>query len=157
MRKKPFSQTKLGKFLKEKAPALLDTVGEVLPDSGSLGVVKNLIKASTMSREDKEKAQAEVIALEYKLQELNAKDRQSARELYAQDSDIQRIFSVLFLVFYVILTLIVLWGVYLFAVDNVTLPNYIVGFISTIYGAFSVKINTIIDFFFGSSSHGKAV
>jgi len=35
--------TNLGKWLKEKAPSVLDTVGDLLPDSGGLGIVKNLI------------------------------------------------------------------------------------------------------------------
>jgi hypothetical protein len=36
--------TKLGGWLKEKAPNVLDTVGELLPDKGGLGIVKNLLK-----------------------------------------------------------------------------------------------------------------
>ena len=35
--------TKLGGWLKEKAPNVLDTVGGLLPDKGALGLVKNLI------------------------------------------------------------------------------------------------------------------
>lgn len=35
--------TKLGAWLKDKAPDILDTVGDLLPDSGGLGVVKNLL------------------------------------------------------------------------------------------------------------------
>lgn len=35
--------TNLGKWLKEKAPNVLDTVGDLLPDQGALGVVKNLL------------------------------------------------------------------------------------------------------------------
>ena len=35
--------TNLGKWLKEKAPSVLNTVGELLPDQGALGVVKNLL------------------------------------------------------------------------------------------------------------------
>ena len=35
--------SKLGKFLKEKAPNVLNIVGDILPDSGALGIVKNLI------------------------------------------------------------------------------------------------------------------
>jgi len=35
--------TALGGWLKQKAPGILDTVGDLLPDSGGLGVVKNLI------------------------------------------------------------------------------------------------------------------
>jgi len=36
--------TKLGAWLKEKAPNVLDTVGDLLPDKGGLAIVKNLIK-----------------------------------------------------------------------------------------------------------------
>ena len=35
--------TKLGKWLKSKAPNVLSTVGDLLPDHGALGLVKNLI------------------------------------------------------------------------------------------------------------------
>ena len=35
--------TKLGAWLKEKAPSVLDTVGDLLPDQGALGIVKNLL------------------------------------------------------------------------------------------------------------------
>jgi hypothetical protein len=41
--KKRIKDTKLGKWLAEKAPGILEVVGELLPDSGALGVVKNLI------------------------------------------------------------------------------------------------------------------
>ena len=35
--------TKLGGWLKGKAPKVLDMVGDLLPDKGALGVVKNLL------------------------------------------------------------------------------------------------------------------
>ena len=41
--RKKIKDTKLGKWLAEKAPGILNVVGELLPDSGALGVVKNLI------------------------------------------------------------------------------------------------------------------
>jgi hypothetical protein len=41
--KKKIRDTKLGKWLRDKAPSVLDTVGDLLPDSGGLGVVKNLL------------------------------------------------------------------------------------------------------------------
>ena len=43
MERKKIKDTKLGKWLKEKAPGVLDTVGDLLPDQGALGVVKNLL------------------------------------------------------------------------------------------------------------------
>ncbi len=41
--KDKIKDTKLGAWLKDKAPSVLDTVGELLPDKGALGVVKNLL------------------------------------------------------------------------------------------------------------------
>lgn len=41
--KKKIKDTKLGIWLKEKAPGILGIVGDLLPDSGALGVVKNLL------------------------------------------------------------------------------------------------------------------
>ena len=41
--KKKIKDTKLGGWLKSKAPQVLEVVGDLLPDSGGLGVVKNLI------------------------------------------------------------------------------------------------------------------
>jgi len=43
MEKNKIKDTALGGWLKQKAPGILDTVGDLLPDSGGLGVVKNLI------------------------------------------------------------------------------------------------------------------
>ena len=40
---KKIKDTGLGKWLKEKAPAVLDVAGDLLPDQGALGVVKNLL------------------------------------------------------------------------------------------------------------------
>ena len=43
MSEKKIKDTKLGSWLKDKAPNVLSVVGNLLPDSGGLGVVKNLI------------------------------------------------------------------------------------------------------------------
>ena len=57
MSKKKFKETKVGVFLKEKAPNILNTVGEFLPDQGGLGIVKNLITSdNTIEPKDKETA-----------------------------------------------------------------------------------------------------
>ena len=59
MSKKKFNETKVGKFLSQVAPKLLNTVGGVLPDSGALGVLRNIItEAPTVdiTPEDREKA-----------------------------------------------------------------------------------------------------
>ena len=55
--KKKFKETKIGAFLKNKAPKILDGIGDVLPDNGAFGIVKNLISSdSNISAEDKEMA-----------------------------------------------------------------------------------------------------
>ena len=41
--KDKIKDTRLGSWLKDKAPTVLDTVGELLPDKGALGIVKNLL------------------------------------------------------------------------------------------------------------------
>ena len=52
--KKRFKDTKVGAFLKEKAPDILDQVGDFLPDQGSLGLIKNIIsKDKYLSPKDK--------------------------------------------------------------------------------------------------------
>lgn len=43
MSEKKLKDTKVGQWLREKAPSVLDVVGDVLPDRGVLGVVKNLV------------------------------------------------------------------------------------------------------------------
>lgn len=53
--------TKLGAWIKEKAPHLMETVGELLPDSGGLGVVKNLLSIEKVDPEEvKARIDAEV-------------------------------------------------------------------------------------------------
>jgi hypothetical protein len=54
--------TKLGAWLKDKAPGILDTVGDLLPDKGGLGVVKNLLdrEPDIDPEEAKAKLEAEV-------------------------------------------------------------------------------------------------
>jgi len=74
---KKLKNTKIGKFLAEKAPHVLDVAGALLPDAGLLGVVKNLIdKDPSLSPEDKEQIHQQLVEL-YKLE---VEDRDSARK-----------------------------------------------------------------------------
>ena len=41
--KKSLKETKIGAFLASKAPKVLNAIGDVLPNQGTLGIVKNLI------------------------------------------------------------------------------------------------------------------
>lgn len=74
--KKKFRDTKVGQFLKTKAPKILDKVGDLLPDAGVLGIVKNLIDSSPdLSPADKAMAHEQI----KELYELEVRDRDSAR------------------------------------------------------------------------------
>jgi len=74
--RKKFRDTKVGKFLNEKAPKILDSVGDILPNAGVLGIVKNLISSSDeLTPEDKSLALADL----KEMYELEIKDRDSAR------------------------------------------------------------------------------
>lgn len=74
--RKKFKDTKLGQFLRTKAPKILETVGDLLPDKGMLGVVKRLVeKDPDISPEDK-RAIYEHIRLMF---EMEIEDANSAR------------------------------------------------------------------------------
>jgi len=45
--KKTLKETKLGAWLKEKAPKIFDAAKDALPDSGVIGFVKNLVDKDT--------------------------------------------------------------------------------------------------------------
>ena len=57
---KKIKDTKLGEWLKDKAPGILNTVGDLLPNQGALGLIKNLLDKEPNI--DKEEAHAAVNA-----------------------------------------------------------------------------------------------
>ena len=72
--KKKFKDTKVGKFLFTKLPSF---AGEMLPDKGVLGIVKNLIDTDPdLTPEDKAQMHKELV----ELYELEVADRDSARK-----------------------------------------------------------------------------
>lgn len=71
--KKKFKDTKVGGFLLKKLPGI---IGDVLPDKGALGVLKNIIdKDENLTPEEKVQLHKELVEL-YKLE---VADRDSAR------------------------------------------------------------------------------
>ena len=74
---KKFKDTKLGKFLKDKAPNILNIVGNVLPDKGVLGIVKNLVDSEpSLTPEEKQQIHKQFT----ELYQLEVADRDSARK-----------------------------------------------------------------------------
>jgi len=127
-------------------------------------MIKNIIKslvgqASTIIDEvvttDEERIQLKnqfekvVKSHEKEMFALEVKDRESAREIYKDDNVIQTVLSVIFTVAYFFLSYTMFKY---FVLNSLELSDYEIGFISTVFGAMSSKVNTIIDFFFGGSS-----
>ena len=76
-------------------------------------------------------------------------DRKSARDMYTDDAIIQKVLATLFTVAYFGITFVMF---NYFVTKSIELGEFEISFISTIFGAMSAKVNTIIDFFFGGSS-----
>ena len=75
--KKPFKETGLGKILLGVIPSFVKGASKALPDSGVLGVIKNLIDTDPdMSEEEKAQAHSQLVEL-YRLE---VEDRDSARK-----------------------------------------------------------------------------
>jgi hypothetical protein len=76
-------------------------------------------------------------------------DRKSARDMYKDDAIIQKVLATLFTIAYFGITYVMF---NYFVTESLELGEFEISFISTIFGAMSAKVNTIIDFFFGGSS-----
>lgn len=76
-------------------------------------------------------------------------EKNSARKLYSQDNTMQKVYAGTFLLGYLVLT-----GWLLFAIIGGSISEvnqFETGLIGSIWGGMSAKVNTITDFFFGSS------
>ena len=76
-------------------------------------------------------------------------DRKSARDMYKDDAFIQKVLATLFTAAYFGLSFMMFK---VFVIKDIDLGEFEISFISTIFGAMSAKVNTVVDFFFGGSS-----
>ena len=84
---------------------------------------------------------------------LEVQDRSSARTMFIDDSIIQKILAIIFTCAYFFLSYTMFK---FFVLNTLELSDYEIGFVSSVFGAMSSKVNTIIDFFFGGSSKYKS-
>jgi len=128
------------KIFTGSADKIISSVGNVLDevitteeekDAAKLAIQKVLLEA------EKEAFAKEV------------EDRKSARDMYKDDAIIQKVLATLFTVAYFGITFVMFSY---FVTKSIDLGEFEISFISTIFGAMSSKVNTIIDFFFGGSS-----
>jgi len=144
MRKK-FKDTKVGKFLAEKAPKILQTVGDILPDRGALGIVKNLINLSDdLYPEDKEMLSEEIL----KLEELEIKDRDSAR---SREIEIAKIHKYDFLFYLTGIIGLAAFCFMIYAIVYLTIPTENKEVWIHLIGITEGIVISIFGYYFGSS------
>jgi hypothetical protein len=152
--KKAFKETKFGKLLNEKLPDAIAVVGDVLPDKGVLGIVKNIIDSSTLTIDEKEELKAQMLEFE----KLEFEDRKDARQVQIEALRQDDLFSKRFN-YYLAGGSIFLGFIYLFAVTFIVIDKESQRFADIGFGVVStVVFGQIYSFFFGSSqsSHKKS-
>ncbi len=77
-------------------------------------------------------------------------DKQNAREMFKANSSLQKIYAIVFLGAYVAMSCAMCYAIFNLG-DTMKLPDWGIGFISTIWGAMSMKVGTVTDFLFGAS------
>ena len=113
------------------------------------GILDKVI--TTDKERDEAKLQLRKVLLDAEKEAFNkeVEDRKDARDLYKDDAIIQKILATLFTVAYFGISFVMFQH---FVNGIIDLGEFEISFISTIFGAMSAKVNTIIDFFFGGSS-----
>ena len=125
-----------------------------------IGSVKDTVDEFHLSGEEKQQFELKMreVDLDFKklamdMEESYMKDRQSARGMYQKDSSIQKILTIIFTVGYFgITTFMFTLVMKMFDMD---LNDFVVSFISTIFGAFNAIMIQVISFYFGSSKSGE--
>lgn len=140
------------KLGKEVAPELLEAASTMLPDMGVLKTIGELIEGDEVLTPDEKNMLLERLRLDIEAFRAEVDDRKSARKMYSRDSIAQKILASLFCVAYFVITGVLLHH---FFNGQGVLEDYELGLVSTLFGAMSSKVNTIIDFFFGGSMQNK--
>ena len=106
MSKKKFNKTKVGQFLSKAAPGILNIAGDVLPDAGVFGIIKNLIKKDpVLPQEDKEKA---LMLLEQDMTEMREISKRWQSDMKS-DSWLSKNTRPLSLIFLSVMTIAFIW------------------------------------------------
>jgi hypothetical protein len=152
--------SKFKEFLKKAGkvvPGIVEVGGNII-GGNYLGAIKNvgeLLKGESEKNEEAKELLQEFelkkLEFEQELKKLYLDDKKDARSLYKVDSSLQKVFAITFLSLYIILSFVVLIGLYLISIQGLKLDNYVVSFVSTLHGGMSMKVGTIVDFLFGSS------
>lgn len=154
--KEEHGNTRFGAFIKKAmiiAPELIDAgiklaSGDV---KGAISEVTDILKNKSgndsKSKELFNEFQEHKADFLLEAFELEANDRQNSRDLYKHDATMQKTFGIVFLVGYIGLCSVLIYQL----LDGVQISPIANTMITTIWVGTSVKLNTIVDFFFGGS------
>jgi hypothetical protein len=128
-----------------------------IADVGSIlaGKAKDNTEEGKQAKELLAEFELQKIAFALEEQELELKDKADAREMYKEDNGLQKVFAITFLSCYILLTILMLYGFYQVAINEVKIQNFVVAFVTSVYTGMSMKVNTIVEFLFGSSLSTK--
>ena len=150
---KKFNETKVGQFLEQAAPEILELVGDAVPGAG---ILTNLFKAK-QDKTPEQEAEFQKLIRDYEIEELKMilNDVADARDLQKAALKQSDVFSKRFL-YWLAAGSLFLGFVYIFVITFVTIPEPNQRFADTILGVvIATIITTIYNFFFGSSKGSK--
>lgn len=159
--KKANGKSRLGQFIQKASKAFPDILeaGTMLATGNVLGAIEAVtgqLNANTSHESPEARNEAQRLLQEFELKKnefaLEAfkhevEDRKDARSLYTKDSLIQKIFSIVFLIGYGVLS----WYLLQIVSGVEELPQLAETLITMIWTGTSTKLSTIIDFLFGGS------
>lgn len=150
-KKKKFKETTFGKIVCNKIPEALGLVGDLLPDNGVMGVVKNIINNSRLNDDEKKELLEKQKDFELKELHLYLEDVQDARHMQEvalqQDDKTSKRF-----IYWLTLISVVLGFGYIFMITLITIKPENQRFADTILGVVIAMIfGSIYNFFYGSS------
>jgi len=160
-------QTKFRNFIDKAKKILPDiaAVGGKLATGNYLGAISEVGEILTGKAEEEpnnDKVNAllyeyELCKIEFGIEEekIHQQDRANARNMYKEDNALQKVFAITFLACYIGMTILMLYGFYKVGIAEVEVANYVVAFVTSVYTGMSMKVNTIVEFLFGSSLSTK--
>jgi len=152
-KKKPFKETRVGKFLATKAPQIIDAVGDLIPDAGLLGIVANAVNRNThISDEDKFEFAKLKAETEKELGILAIEDRKSAR---LRETDFVKALGHVDWMMYFVGCIVMLSFLFLqFALIQLHIPEDNRDMFIHLMGMVDTSVGLVIGYYFGSS-HDK--
>lgn len=129
-------------------------LGKILTDSflsKGLDVIKKVVKDKDQAEQLEHDFKVIAENHEHDIEKAFIADRQDARAMYKHDDKLQKVFSIVFLVGYILITFVFLYGVYQMTINKIEFDGEAIAIVTMLFTAMSNKINTIVDFLFGGS------